>query len=108
MAHRSIKGVEETLAMMKRHDNSWANKYVLDVGHLLMKLKEAHTAGEQAGLRRASEIVKERAAFNSRQRDRYRASHEHKFAELKDTRRDEGEIIVKEIEAAILAEAGEK
>ena len=46
---------------------------------------------------RAAKIADERAAFNARLRDGYKADHNYKFADLKDTRRDEAEMIASAI-----------
>jgi hypothetical protein len=61
------------------------------------KLSAAIEAALKDRDERAAKIVDERAAFNARQRDEYTQRHEHKFADLKDTRRDESEIIAREI-----------
>lgn len=47
--------------------------------------------------RRAAEIADERAAFNARMRDGYRAEGSVRLADLKDTRRDEAEVIASAI-----------
>lgn len=44
-----------------------------------------------------AKVADERAAFNARQRDQYRSQHESRFADLKDTRRDEAEVIARAI-----------
>lgn len=60
-------------------------------------LASAVVSALQSRDERAAKIADERAAFNSRLRDGYRASQEHKYADLKDTRRDEAEIIASAI-----------
>jgi hypothetical protein len=37
---RTIKGIEDNLASMKKADNAWADRYVRDVGWLLNRVEE--------------------------------------------------------------------
>lgn len=37
---RSLKGIRQSMADMKKSDNAWADRYVRDVGWLLKRLDE--------------------------------------------------------------------